>query len=429
MNIAQIHQLFLHCSGINTDSRKIRKDSLFFALTGKNFNGNLYAKEALKKGAKFAVVDEKIVTKKKEDAYIYVKDPLATLQTLATFHRKYLGIPILAITGSNGKTTTKELLNTVLSKKYQTIANHGNFNNHIGVPLTLLSMDEQTEFGIVEMGANHHHEIEFLCKIVLPDYGYITNFGKAHLEGFGSIEGVITAKSELYDHLIKYKKLIFLNLDDEVQNKKHLYRHIFSFGMHRNAHVKVTYPVSGSYAEVKFNQTEFKSQLIGSFNSVNIAAALCIGLYFKVPFKDIETAIKNYKPNNNRSQIIEKGSNTIIMDAYNANPTSMIAAIKNFAEVTTDQKKLLILGDMFELGESTSTEHQVIINLLKNTNFSQAFLVGEHFNRTHTDSPSILKFQSFKTLKEHLKEIPIKDSYVLIKGSRGMALERLLEDI
>ncbi|SDS53548.1 UDP-N-acetylmuramoyl-tripeptide--D-alanyl-D-alanine ligase [Gramella sp. MAR_2010_147] len=428
MNTARLHQRFLLCSGADTDTRNIRKDSMFFALKGENFNGNEFAQAALQNGARYVVVDDKKLAKDKED-YILVKNVLETLQNLAKFHRNYLQIPILAITGSNGKTTTKELVHSVLSRKFKTIATKGNLNNHIGVPLTLLSMDAQTEFGIIEMGANHPLEIEFLCSIANPDYGYITNFGKAHLEGFGSLDGVVKAKTELYKDLQERHKLIFLNIDDEIQRKHEKYSHVFSFGESKDANVKVQYHTGLPHAQLNYNQTDFKSKLTGSYNTTNMAAALCIGLYFKVKFEEIREAIEHYSPNNNRSQVLETGTNTIIMDAYNANPTSMHAALENFSQLRTNKQKIAILGDMFELGSSATTEHQVIANYVQNSDFAEIYLLGDHFKNTDTSSNFIFKFKSIESLKEHLADSDFQNCYFMIKGSRGMALERVLDSI
>ncbi len=428
MNTARLHQRFLLCSGADTDTRKIRKDSMFFALTGDNFNGNEFAEAALNTGARYVVVDDKRFAKNNED-YILVDNVLETLQKLALFHRNYLGIPILAITGSNGKTTTKELVHSVLSRKLKTIATKGNLNNHIGVPLTLLSMDDQTEFGIVEMGANHPLEIEFLCNIANPDYGYITNFGKAHLEGFGSLEGVIKAKTELYKFLQEKHKLIFLNADDEIQMKHHNYNHTFSFGENRLADVQLTYLKGMPHAQLNFNKTDFKSKLTGHYNATNMGAALCIGLYFKVEFSEIKNALESYSPQNNRSQVIENGTNTIILDAYNANPTSMFAALENFRTLKTSKRKIAILGDMFELGSAAPTEHQVIANYVTNSNFDETYLVGTNFKLADISSNAVFKFRNTEHLKEHLNESEFQNCYFLIKGSRGMALERALDSI
>lgn len=290
-------------------------------------------------------------------------------------------------------------------------------------------MDDQTEFGIVEMGANHQLEIEFLCTIANPDYGYITNFGKAHLEGFGSVEGVIKGKTELYRFLQEKHKLIFLNLDDEVQKKHENYNHTFTFGESRLADVRLKYGIGSAFAQLHYNQTDFKSKLTGSYNATNMAAALCIGLYFKVEFSEIQKAIENYSPENNRSQIIQSGTNTIIMDAYNANPTSMHAALENFKNLKTDKQKIAILGDMFELGSAAATEHQVIANYVKNSNFSESYLVGLNFKNTESNGNLIFRFRDTDHLIEHLKGSDFQNCYFLIKGSRGMALERALESI
>ncbi|HKJ49012.1 MAG TPA: UDP-N-acetylmuramoyl-tripeptide--D-alanyl-D-alanine ligase, partial [Christiangramia sp.] len=316
-----------------------------------------------------------------------------------------------------------------LSRKFKTIATKGNLNNHIGVPLTLLSMDNQTEFGIVEMGANHLLEIEFLCTIANPDYGYITNFGKAHLEGFGSLEGVIQGKTELYRFLQEKHKLIFLNADDDVQKRHENYKHTFSFGESRHADVKLQYESGMPNAQLNYNNTDFISRLTGNYNATNMAAALCIGLYFKVEFSEIQKAIEAYSSNNNRSQIIESGSNIIILDAYNANPTSMHAALENFKSLKTDKQKIAILGDMFELGSAAPTEHQVIANYVKNSDFAESYLVGENFKNTDSNNNLIFRFRDTDHLIEHLEDSDFQDCYFLIKGSRGMALERALDSI
>ncbi|MFN4761644.1 UDP-N-acetylmuramoyl-tripeptide--D-alanyl-D-alanine ligase [Gillisia sp. Q332] len=424
MEIEQLHKLFLQSSGIATDTRTLKKDQLFFALKGENFNGNKFVDEALEKGAGYVVMDEAEFIK--NDRCILVSDVLQSLQQLAGYHRKYLGIPILAITGSNGKTTTKELINSVLSKKFNTVATVGNLNNHIGVPLSLLSMNSSTGFGIIEMGANHPKEIERLCEIAQPDYGYITNFGKAHLEGFGSIEGVIKAKSELYENLKAQGKLIFINTDDPIQQKQISYRNTFSFGTSGNADVVVKYKDNLGTAEVIQKDNVYKSSLTGSYNSRNIAAAICIGFYFKIPAEDIGNAIASYNSQNNRSQIVKMGTITFLMDAYNANPTSMTAALKSFHKYPAENKSV-ILGDMFELGKTSAEEHQEIVNLLKTMSFNSVFLVGSNFNTTNSQNGNIEKFESFADLAEKIKETNFDNSYILVKGSRGMALERILE--
>ena len=422
MEIKRLHELFMKSKGLTTDTRKIQRDQLFFALKGDNFNGNLFAAQAISKSGSHAIIDEEKYAV--GEKYILVKDVLKTLQDLASFHRKFLGIPILAITGSNGKTTSKELINAVLRRKFETVATVGNLNNHIGVPLTLLSMKTSTEFGIVEMGANHPGEIRDLCEIAQPDYGYITNFGKAHLEGFGSVEGVIQAKSELYGYLKSHEKLLFLNIDDPVQQKNTSYTSIFTFGNNRVANVKVEYPQTSKTAEVHLNGDLFSSVLTGSYNAVNIAAALCIGSYFKVPLEAIQKSIAAYTPTNNRSQLVHLGSNTLIMDAYNANPTSMRAALESFQNYPTEQK-WVILGDMFELGNSAEEEHQVIASYVESMGLQKAILVGSNFNKVTISQNNISKFENFGDLENSLRNSPPEKCMILVKGSRGMALERV----
>lgn len=426
MKTALIHQRFLVSTGISTDTRNIEAGSIFFALKGANFNGNEFAPQAIAKGAICAIVDNKEAALNDKE-YIVVENTLEALQKLAKFHRKFLGIPIIAITGSNGKTTTKELIYNVLSKKYSVTATQGNLNNHIGVPLSLLAMDEETELGLIEMGANHPGEIEFLSNIAMPDYGFITNFGKAHLEGFGSLEGVIQGKTELYRHLKKNKKLIFLNLDDDIQRMEINYNHTFSFGSNRKAQVNITYPETTDSAELIFNDTTFKSHLSGAYNTQNMAAALCIGLYFKVPFEDIKDAIESYRSSNNRSQIVERNTNKIYLDAYNANPTSMMAALQHFEKLKTKTTKIAIIGDMGELGAASETEHQVVVNFLENTDISEIYLVGKQFKKTISSKPNIIKFDNTENIKKHLQLAELKNCSILIKGSRTMALENILE--
>ncbi|APG65024.1 UDP-N-acetylmuramoyl-tripeptide--D-alanyl-D-alanine ligase [Tenacibaculum todarodis] len=417
MKIEELYKLYSQHFLVETDTRKIRKNTLFFALKGDNFNGNKFAAEALKKGALYSVIDE--IEYQTSKNIILVDNVLKTLQELANYHRRQLSIPILALTGSNGKTTTKELINAVLSKQYKTTATLGNLNNHIGVPLTLLSMDNNTEIGIVEMGANHPKEIEFLSKIVEPDFGYITNFGKAHLEGFGSLEGVIEAKSELYNFLNENNKTVFVNPKDTIQLEK------------TNKMIRILFDESIGFIEVNpfvklsFQNVDVQSNLIGAYNFSNIAAAITIGQYFNVSSKEIKNAIENYISTNNRSQIIEKFSNKIILDAYNANPTSMKAALENF-NILNAAKKTIILGDMFELGETSLEEHQNIADLASSFYFDNVFLIGENFCKTETDS---YQFKSFEDLKKYLSNNTIDNSAILIKGSRGMALERIVDCI
>ncbi|MGB5236213.1 MAG: UDP-N-acetylmuramoyl-tripeptide--D-alanyl-D-alanine ligase [Flavobacteriaceae bacterium] len=422
MTIGRLHQLFLKYPVACTDTRQIREACIFFALTGDNFDGNKFASHALKNGAMYAVVDNPDFAI--DNRTILVDDTLRTLQELATYHRNYCSATVLALTGSNGKTTTKDLLFAVLTKKYNTIATSGNFNNHIGVPLTLLRIKKETEIAIIEMGANHQKEIGFLCDLALPDHGYITNFGKAHLEGFGGIEGVIKGKSELYDHLIKHKKHIFYNADDTIQRSKlATYNNKTGFSTKAVEFLSVEFLGAHPYVALKTGECRINTQLIGSYNFSNCCAALLAGTYFEVPINDIKQALEYYIPENNRSQVIERDGHSIVLDAYNANPTSMRAALENFKQMNGDFKTVF-LGDMFELGKESTEEHQSIAQLVEDINFDNAFLIGESFYNTET---SLNKYRSFEDLSEYLKEHQLAPSQILIKGSRGMALERILE--
>ncbi|WNW01654.1 UDP-N-acetylmuramoyl-tripeptide--D-alanyl-D-alanine ligase [Tenacibaculum sp. HL-MS23] len=414
MKIKELYALFIQHGLVDTDTRKIRKNTLFFALKGGNFNGNKFAEEALTKGALFSIVDE--VEFKTSERIILVADVLTTLQELANYHRNVLNIPIISLTGSNGKTTTKELINAVLSSTYKTTATIGNLNNHIGVPLTLLSMTTDTEIGIVEMGANHLNEIAFLSNISQPDFGYITNFGSAHLEGFGSLEGVVKGKSELYDFLIANNKKIFVNPKDVIQLEKTTNANTILFES------SIVFVAANPLVKLSFENTEIQSNLIGTYNFSNIAAAITIASYFKVSKENIKQAIENYTPSNNRSQIIKTTNNTIILDAYNANPTSMKAALHSFKALKAAHKTIII-GDMFELGSYSANEHQSMVDLASDCEFDKLFFVGENFYKTKTNNQ---KFSSFEGLKSYLIENPINKSVVLIKGSRGMALERVV---
>jgi UDP-N-acetylmuramoyl-tripeptide--D-alanyl-D-alanine ligase len=422
MNIAQLHKVFLESNTVSTDTRKVIENDLFFALKGDNFNGNKFAADAIKKGARYVVIDEE--NYKTNNKCILVDNVLETLQSLAKYHRNYLGTKIIALTGSNGKTTTKELINSVLTKKYNTTATIGNLNNHIGVPLTLLSMNSSTEIGIVEMGANHQKEIEFLCSIAQPDYGYITNFGKAHLEGFGGIEGVIKGKSELYDYLKTHQKLVFINNNDEKQvDILKGYDNTFGFGASNANDVTIEFENATPFVYLRYNDLIIKSKLIGAYNYSNICAAVSIGNFFDIEPMQIKEAIESYVPTNNRSQIIEKGANKIILDAYNANPTSMKAALANLDELN-DTKKIAILGDMFELGESAKKEHQFIADYAANLNLDNLYLVGENFYITNCIKS---KHKSFDDFKKDFNPSLLEGVTILIKGSRGMALERILD--
>lgn len=427
MNIQEIHKQFLKCNSVSIDTRKIEANSLFVAIKGERFDANTFAKEAIYKGASYVIIDN-------PDYYIdertiVVKDSLTALQELSKFHRQYLKTPIIALTGSNGKTTTKELIQVVLAKKYNTKATYGNLNNHIGVPLTLLSFNSLTEIGIVEMGANHQKEIEFLCEIAQPDFGYITNFGKAHLEGFGGIEGVIKGKSEMYDYLSQNSKMVFLNLEDTIQVKKTKNLKAYSFGINKNnSNVNITSVKANPFVEVEYSDIHIASHLIGLYNANNINAAIAIGKYFEVFDSDIKSAIENFVPDNNRSQMINKNSNEIILDAYNANPSSMKVAIENFIQLDKSNK-IAILGDMFELGEESLAEHKNIVDLLLNQNEIKSYFIGKDFYQNKTERQNLNFYETFDEFSNVLKEIKLENNMILIKGSRGMALERVLEII
>lgn len=424
MKIESLHQLFLESSGICTDTRKITKNCLFFALRGENFNGNTFAEEAIAKGALKVVIDDLTYHKNTGETILH-GNSLQLLQKLATYHRNYLKVPIIALTGSNGKTTTKELISAVLSEKFNTTATIGNLNNHIGVPLTLLSMNRDTEMGIVEMGANHPGEIAKLCAITQPDFGYITNFGKAHLEGFGSLEGVIRAKSELYKFLKDNEKKVFVNANDPKQMEITEPMDRITFGMEQS-HCPVILRDATDALLVNYKDQEIHSKLIGLYNFHNIAAAIAIGDYFKVPSEVIKQAIEAYTPQNNRSQLIQKAGHDIILDAYNANPSSMLAAIENFQQAVGDNK-VLILGDMFELGSYAEKEHQFITDFLAKNKFGKAYLVGENFYKTQVSADHIHRYKSFDDFKNVWNNSTLPKSFILIKGSRGMALERFLD--
>jgi UDP-N-acetylmuramoyl-tripeptide--D-alanyl-D-alanine ligase len=425
MDINSIHNYFLKCNSISIDTRKIEPGSMFVAIKGENFDANTFAKEALEKGAFFVIIDNPDYFI--DDRTIIVEDSLEVLQELAKFHRDYLKIPIIALTGSNGKTTTKELIQVVLSKKFNTKATFGNLNNHIGVPLTLLSFTKETEVGIVEMGANHQKEIEFLCEIAKPDFGYISNFGKAHLEGFGGVEGVIKGKSEMYTYLNEHHKTVFVNLNDEIQVKKTTNMNSFTFGLNnQNADVIIDTINANPFVEVKVNDTKITSHLIGLYNSNNINAAISIGIKFGVSLTDIKSAIEGFVPQNNRSQMLAINSNEIILDAYNANPSSMVVALENFFQLE-NKNKIAILGDMFELGEESLKEHQFIVDLVIKNNSVTTFFIGKDFYASKIENEKSKFFLTFEDFAQYFNGKEISNSLILIKGSRGMALEKTLQ--
>ena len=424
IDIKSIHSYFLKCNSVSIDTRKIDSGSMFVAIKGDNFDANTFAKEALEKRASFVIIDNPDYFI--DERTIIVKDSLATLQELAKFHREYLNIPIIALTGSTGKTTTKELIQVVLSKKFNTKATFGNLNNHIGVPLTLLSFTKDTEVGVVEMGANHQKEIEFLCEIAKPDYGYITNFGKAHLEGFGGVEGVIKGKSEMYSFLFKNQKTVFVILNDPIQVEKTTNINAFTFGLNiQNADVIINSINANPFVEVELNNIKITSHLIGWYNSNNINAAISIGIKFGVSIDDIKSAIEGFVPQNNRSQMLTINSNEIILDAYNANPSSMLVALENFFQLE-NKNKIAILGDMFELGEQSLAEHKFIVELVKNNNLVTTYFIGKDFYANKIQNDKCNFFLTFEEFTNTFNGNNIKDSLLLIKGSRAMALERTL---
>ncbi len=416
MNIQELHQIFLKSNGVCIDTRKIIKNSIFFALKGKNFNGNEFAVAALKNGCNYAVIDE--IKFQEDERFIFVDDVLNCLQQLSNFHRKKLKCPVIGITGTNGKTTTKELIFAILNRKYKTVATQGNLNNHIGVPLTLLSTPIETEMLIVEMGANHPGEIDFLSKIIQPNFGIITNIGKAHLEGFGGYEGVIKTKSELYQYIEKTNGKLFVNSDDDLLLSLSKYSERIIYGENS------TLISSNPLVEFNFKNTLISTKMIGSYNYYNLAAACSVGDFFGVSIDNCKSAIESYIPSNNRSQFekSEKG-NTLILDAYNANPSSMLVAIQSFEQIKA-KNKIAILGDMLELGDDSLKEHQLITEELVKRNFHQVLLVGNEFRQTKNN---FLYFKNSNELINWIQNNPIQNSTVLLKASRGIRLESLIE--
>ena len=423
MITSKLHELYLKSNGVSTDTRKITKNSIFFSLKGKNFDGNEYALEALNNGAKYAVIDNKNLN---NPNFIKVNNVLESLQKLSLFHRtKLINTIFIAITGSNGKTTTKELVHSVLSQKYKAKSTHGNLNNHIGVPLTLLNIKEDTDFAVVEMGANHIGEIKFLTNLIKPDLGYITNFGKAHLEGFGGFEGVIKGKSELYDWLLENKKPILINTNDKIQSD-YINSKSITFGLNNNSKYIFKKDDSENFVLLNYNNIKIKSNLIGDYNLNNISAAVSLGLHFKLDIKSIKKAIQNYTPNNNRSQLLNIKDKKIILDAYNANPTSMQLAIESFIKLSG--KKILILGDMFELGLYTKEEHLKLIKQLEKINI-KTYFVGKEFYKLKKQSNMFSFFKTKKDVTTKISKNRIREKNILIKGSRGLKMETILDYI
>jgi len=424
-DIQELYQRYLHCKAVTTDTRQIIPGSIFFALKGPKFNANTFADEALRKGASYAVVDEAAFVK--GEKYILVEDGLESLQELARYYRSQLRIPVIGLTGSNGKTTSKELLHGVLAQKYKTYATKGNLNNHIGVPLSVLSIDSTYEMAVIEMGANHVGEIAALAKIADPTHGFITNIGKAHIGTFGSFENIVRAKSELYQHLIEQEGQVFINSQNPIL-----------LNMAKRFKSPVFYPAAGDYyhAElisadpyIKFeadNGDEVQTKLLGAYNFENIAAALCIGKFFGVEQVKANQAVAEYQPENMRSQIVRKGSNTIILDAYNANPSSMAAAIENLSAMKAT-KKVLILGDMYELEGEAEKEHRNIGRLIREKGFENVFLVGSLFKSALPEIHKAKHFDTKQLLMEELTMHPLQGSTILVKASRGIGLETIVE--
>jgi UDP-N-acetylmuramoyl-tripeptide--D-alanyl-D-alanine ligase len=424
MQTELLYSLFTESTGINTDSRNIRKGEIFFALWGEKYNGNEYASEALSKGASYAVIDDPDYEVLNT---ILVDDSLIELQALAAFHRKKLNVPVLAVTGTNGKTTTKELIAAVLSRKFRIHYTKGNLNNHIGVPLTILSAPSDIEFLLIEMGASHPGEIKALCEIVKPDYGIITNIGKAHIEGFGSFDGIVKAKTELYEYLKKVNGIALYNEKNALLSEK-IFKIVvkavpYSDPTGTDLIVEINHEALLLSLSVTYNHRtyEIKSNLFGSYNLENVKAAFAAGLFFDVHIADVIEAIEKYVPANNRSEIRRTSSNTLICDSYNSNPSSLAKAIESFVQVKSDNK-VIIIGDMLELGEKSEEEHLKILESLKSSRFERVYLVGKIFSALS----STFGYQAFADsdlLVSYLKQSPITDSLILIKGSRGIMLE------
>jgi UDP-N-acetylmuramoyl-tripeptide--D-alanyl-D-alanine ligase len=426
-DLISLYNKYLSTSGVCTDTRQITAGCLFFALKGPNFNANAFAEEALEKGAKYAVIDDPEY--RKDERFVLVDNALITLQELANYHRSQLTIPVVAITGSNGKTTTKELTNLVLSQKYKVLATKGNLNNHIGVPLTLLSIDPSVELAIIEMGANHLGDIAELCAIAEPTHGLITNIGRAHIGEFGGYENIIRTKSELYHHLIQNDQHVWINSNHDVLKNMSKRFSSPSFYPNEGDHYSCKLlSVSPFITYRSMNGEEVPTHLIGQYNFENIAAALAIGHTFGVDESVANKVIADYQPDNNRSQVIKKESNTYILDAYNANPSSMTAAIENLAEMTAPNK-VLILGDMYELGEGSAEEHRKIGELLKSKSFTQVYFCGELIKEGLTTYPDAHFFKDKLILAQEVKRQKYTDTLFLLKASRGIGLEKIIDQI
>ncbi|MBS1550096.1 MAG: UDP-N-acetylmuramoyl-tripeptide--D-alanyl-D-alanine ligase [Bacteroidetes bacterium] len=422
MNVEQFYPLFLQSNHCTIDNRKIQPGDVFFAFSGENFNAATVAEKAIEQGAIAVIVEQKEFENTNKNIFS-VPSTLEFLQDLALFHRRQLSIPIIGLTGSNGKTTTKELMHAVLAQKYNVQYTKGNLNNHIGVPLTLLSIRPEHEIAVIEMGANHQKEIEFLCSIAQPTIGYITNFGKAHLEGFGGFDGVIKGKSELYDFLKQHKHTILVNQADEIQVEKvKSYFNTITFGAPTSKY-QFDLISQEHFVGLQHQEQSVISQLTGNYNFTNLCAAASLGLYFNIDFEFIKEAIQNYTPTNMRSQIVEKNNKTLVLDTYNANPSSMTESLNNFR--TFEGSKTIIIGDMLELGNESKLEHLNIFNLATTLGFDNIITVGPRFKECNNH----LAFNQSEELIDYLKLNPLKTQNILLKGSRGIALEKIIDFI
>ena len=424
MDIQNLYSLFQSSNGVSIDSRSIEKDEIFFSIKGENFDGNRFALDAIDKGAKFSIVDDPEL-KNKNERIIFVENSLKELQNLSKFNRSKFDLKVIGLTGSNGKTTTKNLIYSILSEKYNTLCTHRNLNNHIGVPLTLLNIKPETEVAVIEMGANHIGEIQNLCEISMPDIGLITNFGSAHLEGFGSLKGVIKGKTELYEYLMKNYGHILLNNDDSIQKeecKSDLYT---SYGKDNSSDFIFKYKKEDDHLALLNNDFEFRCKIYGDYNFPNIASAISIGKILDLDNDEIQNGLNKFQTEANRSEILEYHGNKIYLDAYNANPSSMIAALDNFNREISNNK-IIILGDMLELGSYSKNEHLKIINHLDKMDFESVYLIGEIFSSLNTSDSRFKKFNDIEELIKELDLTQIKDKSILIKGSRGIGLEKLI---
>ena len=425
MKIDDIYSLFSRSSGISTDTRTIKSKNLFFCLKGKNFNGNLFIDQAISLGASFVIYDEEKLNHKSKRAF-KVKNAVETLQALAKHHRSKFNIPVIGLTGSNGKTTSKELINSVLSQKFNVTYTANNFNNHIGVPLTILKINTKTDIAIIEMGANQLGEIDLLCNIADPTIGYITNFGKAHLEGFGGLKGVIKGKSELYEYIRKSKGVILVNNDDRIQREKSKGINTFSFGKSKKSNCLIYNTTSNKgLCEARLNDKKILTNLHGEYNFENINASIAVGIHFGLSFEQIENGIKYYVPKNNRSEMLKTKSNLLFIDSYNANPTSMKVSIQSFMKFK-EVEKILILGDMHEIGKTSLIEHERILNSVKNNKDLKIFLVGRIFNQLKFNSGRIYFFNEIDELIEYFKKKLVTGHTIFLKGSRKINLEKVI---